>query len=816
MLVPIKIYLSAIVMKKIILIFVFLLLATDSYVFAKSILTKISTEKQKDNITIHLFFDLTPKYAVKQTGRRVDLILDHSLVNDSSLHFITDEDIVKFLPLVSEDRTTLSFFLRYKPQQVNVTVGKNNSLILSIEPGNDNLKTRTDIVTDLEKAPTANGADNQYANPLQLSPYAHDWRLFFSRYESKVVIKAPIQYTLPPFPIISLLPPDLEKNLKLIPSQVNNLASTGQWNAMEPLVADMLRVENNVEKKKKLALTYGEILLRAGNFSGAYKQLYLLKHTYAHQPIGLFAGFLLAKLQAEFQDPNLGDYNLQQLASSFASDNPLTPYFLLLQIETSLATDQLPKMKALLDRDDVPYPDHLEKIKELRQADYWYAEHNFIKAYVGYKLLDDPALIEHHYYSLNAYCDTLYRQKMFQQSAVCYQNLASHITDKSQLGMVDYRKSMSELHFKRDYEMMTSFSTLADAFSGTDAGYKAAIKRNDIRFLTKKNWEAGTSRSYKNIADKAANRGTSEEAAFKEALVYKLIGKDDKCIDLLMTFLRNYRSGDLIETAQALLIDTLPGELKRLIDEKKYVEALVLAKKNDRLFRKKWIDRSLLADIAVAYQNLGLFKESENTYLYLMDIDGKNAERKYLLPLIQSLFHQGNYKAVSDYAEKYSQIFPNGDNSRKILMLRLQALKNDNKIAEAIALLPAPLPDDPAFLELAANLHYLNNDYKQAAQILSTLQQNKQPLSDYFRFVLAESLYKQGEYDKAAGVYTTLENASSFQDQSLFRLANIASKNGEKEKTVKLLQQIVEKGKDPLWKNLAQKELEYEKIVNNL
>jgi Tetratricopeptide repeat len=803
-------------MKKITLIVIFLFLATGLPALAKPTLLKITEEKRKDNITLHLFFDLTPKFSIKQSGRRIDLILDQALISDSILRFPADQNIVKFLPLVGEEKTVLSFFLRYTPQLAKASTGRDNSLILSIDLGDVLFKTHTDIVTDLEKSQMVDTKGNQYANPLSLSPYSHDWRLFFTRYESKVTIKVPVQFTLPPFPIIGLLPPALDKNLQLISPQLKDLASTSQWNAMEPLVADRLRIETDVEKKKLLALTYGEILLRAGNFPGAYKQLYLLEHSYPDKPISLFAGFLLARLQAEFEDPNLGYYKLKELSSSLQNDNPLTPYFLLLQIETALATNQLSQMNAFLKRDDIPFPKSIERIKELRQADYWYANNNPIKAFVGYQILDDQSLIEHHYYSLNGYCDTLYGQKHFQDAAKCYQKLAGHTTDKSQLGMVDYRRFMSELHFKRDYEMMTNFSTLADAFPGTDAGYKAALKRNDIRFLTKKNWEAGTSRSYKSIAEKATERDTSEEAAFKEALVYRLIGKNEKCVDLLMTFLRNYRSGDLIGTAQALLIDILPNELHRLVREKKYIEALVLAKQNDEFFKKKWLSIDLLADIALAYQKLGLYREAENTYLYLMELKGKSAERNFLFPLIQVLYRQGLYGAVDTYATQYSHMFPQGEDSREILLLHLQSLKNDNKLDQALSLLPTPLPNDLDLQELAAGIYFQKSDFGSVIGILAPLHDMGEALNDYSRFILAESFYKQGDREKAAGVYATLENAPLFQDQSLFRLADIALKAGQKEKAVKLLQQIVDKGKDTLWKSLAKKELEYENIVNNL
>ncbi len=812
----IKIYSNLFVMKKIFLITIFLFWAFRLPAFATPMLTKITEVKHKDIIELHLFFDFVPKYSIKQSGRRIDLILDRALINDSTLHFVPDQNIVKFLPLVGKETTVLSFFLRYAPRHAKIELGKANSLILSIDLGDVLFKTHTDIVSDLEKPQTPDTENSKYANPLTLSPYAHDWRLFFTRYESKVTIKVPVQFTLPPFPIIELLPPELKKNLRLISPQLHDLASTEQWNAMEPLVLDRLQAEKDVSKKKLLALTYGEVLLRAGNFSGAFKQLYLLKHTYPQEPISLFAGFLLAELQAEFEDPNLGYYKLKELSPSLSNDNPLSPYFLLLRIETALATNQLERMKYFLNNDEIPFPKFIQKIRELRQADYWYANNNLVKAFVGYRLLRDQSLLDHHSYSLNAYCDTLYGQQYFKEAAKCYKRLADHITDKNQLGMVEYRQAMSELHFSSDYEMMSTFSTLADAFPDTDAGYKAALKRDDIRFLTKKNWEAGTSHSYEIIAKNAISRATSEEAAFKEALVYRLTGKDEKCIDLLMTFLRNYRSGDLIETAQALLLDVLPDELTRLIKEKKYVQALVLAKQNDVFFKKRWLSIDLLSDIAFAYQQLGLYNESENTYLYLMNLNRKVVEEKYLFPLIQSYYLQGKYRIVDAYATQFSRKFPKSTHAHDVLLLHLRSLMNINELDKAAALLPSSLPDDLDIQQLAADIYFQKKSFKKVTKILSTLQNKNHSLTDYSRFILAESLYNLGDNEKAAEVYITLENAPLFQDQSLFRLADIAQKAGRKEKAVKLLQQIVDKGKDSLWKDLAKKELEYKNIVNNL
>ena len=794
-------------MKIIILTYALVFLTTTLQAFAQSTLLKISEEKGSDPIEIHLFFDIPPKYAIQQSGKRINLILEQSIVANAALDFPTDDRIVKFLPLVGEEQTVLSFFLRYTPKGVKVSPGKGNTLLLTIDVDTAILRTQTDIVSDLKKAKKIIGPAQKLSSPLLDSPYAYDWRQFFSRYETGVSIKAPVQYTLPPFPVMALLPPD--KNLQLIPAEISSLAATGQWNAMVPLLAELLKNEKDLEKEKRIALTYGEALFRAGNFSGAYKQLYLIVHSYPREPIAVLAKFLLAGLEATFEDPYIGDYKLQEMEPSVGTDNPLTPYFNLLRIETALATNQLKKMQSLLNRDNISYPENILKIIELRQADFWYANNSPIKSYVRYQLLNDPALIEQHYYSLNGYCDTLYQQKLFPQAAQCYQKLAHHITEKAQLGMVGYRKAMSELHFKQQAEMITDFSTLADAFSGTDAGYKAAIKKTDLLFLTTKSREAASARAYRLIAQKATDRDTAEEAALKEALVYRITDKKEKSIALLMTFLRDFRTGNLIETAQAVLLGILPGEIQRLVAEKEYVKALVLAKQNQVFFEKKWLDIGLLADIAVSYEKLGLFDEARNTYLYLMEVGGEKAEEDYLFPLINVLFLQGKFNAVDRYATQYLQKFPVGKDSQRVLFLHLRALLATGKIDQAISLLPSPLPDNLELQDLAASLYFQKSDYKKITDILSPLWDKQVALSGNSCQLLAESLYKLGNYDKAETVFLTLQNMAQYQDQALFRLADIQIRKGQGEKAVKLYQQIVDKGKDPLWQNLARKELQF-------
>jgi tetratricopeptide (TPR) repeat protein len=279
-----------------------------------------------------------------------------------------------------------------------------------------------------------------------------------------------------------------------------------------------------------------------------------------------------------------------------------------------------------------------------------------------------------------------------------------------------------------------------------------------------------------------------------------------------MNFLKEFKNGALHETALALLIETMPEILKEQIRNGKYIEALVLAQQNKNLFVKKWIDISLLADMARAYQELGFFNEASKMYLYLLDIGAGEDNGPYYLPLIKLAYEQGEFEMVEEYADQYQTAHPKDPAHEEILLVRLQNLMTHNKNQEALTLLSEHKSTQPRFKEIQATLYFQLNDYAKAKAILEELKitvdsKGKDKLFDPV-FMLAESAYQTGDIKKSAELFTTVQQESSHQDQSLFRLGQIARQNGDSESALKYFKQIVEKGSNPLWQKLAKKELE--------
>ncbi len=284
------------------------------------------------------------------------------------------------------------------------------------------------------------------------------------------------------------------------------------------------------ETKKLLALTYGEVLSRGGKFEEAFRQLYLLKEQYSDELLGTYAKYLLIHLRSVYQDPYIADNAYRSLESAIGNTLPLAPYFLLSQIETALSTENYKRLNHLLLRHDVALPKQIEEMVQIRQADYWYAIDQPIKARAAYQLFSDSRVLPTLPFSLCGYCNVTYDQKKFRDAATCYNTLSTLISDKSLLGLIYYRENMSKLKMMDHTSLIDKFTHIENNFPRTKAAFRAAIKRNDLLFLQSKNWGRQAIENYGAIAKAADSRAIREEALFKQALVPAILGDTNMSI----------------------------------------------------------------------------------------------------------------------------------------------------------------------------------------------------------------------------------------------------------------------------------------------
>ncbi|GAB6192682.1 tetratricopeptide repeat protein [Desulfocastanea catecholica] len=772
-------------------------------------LIKVSRRDRKDIVQFYFSFDVPPEFTSIRSERRIDLEFFKTTSAPSVSLGSPDKDIVKILPRPTEDKFILSLFFRYRPQGHKLTRSSDGKVVFEVLLGNEYSTSYQDLADRLKGLTVLETAPLDGLNPYLQSPYAKDWISFFSRYESPVTIDIPVKFSYPPFPLISLLPPGGEANLQFLTAEMVDLARLNLWHDLAGKLLRSIQNSQDVEAKKLLALTYGEVLSRNGNFADAYKQLSLLKEQYSDELLGTYAKYLLIHLGSAHQDPYLAESNYKLLESSISNSLPLAPYFLLSQIETALATANYARLNHLLLREDVAFPQQVAEIVHIRQADYWYAIHQPIKAKAAYQLQAGSQVLQTMPYSLAGSCHMYYDLQQFAEAATCYNTLSTLVSDEPLLGLIDYRKIMSQLNTGEQTSLIDELCRIEKNFPGTEAGYRAALKKNDLLFLQDPTWGLEAIAHYAAIAQKADSRPLREEALFKQALVHALVDEKPKSVQLLQQYLREFLTGDVRISAQALLIDLLPGEIKRLVDTQEYIQALVLAKQNKNFFQNKWIDNTYLVDIAEAYNRIGIYDEAQKLYLYLIEIMPVDQREDLFLPMIRATFAHGNYSLVDDYAAQYTYTYPDGRYTDEVLFFRLQSLVADERLGDALQLLPEPLPENVAVYELATALFFRTDNYEKCLAVAKKLADIKNPLSQKEQYMLAESLCRTGLFAEAEQAFMAISKDSDFYQQSLYRLAELARREKNEKKALSLFEKLVETEENSPWKQYAERELQF-------
>ena len=432
--------------------------------------------KSTDNTEqIYLKFNDLPHYQIIEKEKRIDILFDEliSYKEDVTLH--GDERIVKFLSQRKNNKNIFAFMLQFPPQRVSATPLLNNTLVLDILLGNQFTKSYPELSSKLQGLQIIQQQGTGFDNPAVSSPYRDNWDLFISQYEPDITTSASFAFTSSPFPLAELL--GYASSLDVLPKDLIEMANKNLWDEMTARVYSEIQTRTDAEEKKILALTLGEILMHGKRYDDAFKQLYLLQKKYDDDPVGVGSTYLLGQIRSINNEYFLSYNEYNSLNKYLDTRLPLSPFILISQIETALATSQLDSAVRLLQRDDIAYPPYLAVLRDLRYADYWFLKENFVKAYVGYNLLtnEHTDILESHPFSLNAYCNSLYRQKHFRKSGQCFQLLSASIIDKEKLGYITLKKAFSESHYRSNRYMYDVFSTIEDTYQDFTPGLRANL-----------------------------------------------------------------------------------------------------------------------------------------------------------------------------------------------------------------------------------------------------------------------------------------------------------------------------------------------------
>ncbi len=797
-----------------------LLLLLASHVFSVPVLAashtmlkRVTAITEEDHMHILFRFDQLPEYSVEKTGKRIDILFSNTAFAKQFAKLPEDGHLIRMVTKEQKGKSVCALYFRYPPQSV---ISKKDSgassLMLDILLGNPFSSQYPEFASKLNGISLLHRNEIDYTNPLRLSRYADDWKSFFRDYETRITLNPPLRFTLPPFPLARWLPPPVKLH-QWLPATVMALATSHQWNQARQQVVQALTTADSDDSRNRLLLTACDIMVREGDYAKPFALLQKIRLKNRDSQLALYAHLLLLGLQADREDPFYSFNELQQLDRKLGTAPGIRAGFTLLLAETALVSGRVQEADAILHRDNVAYDKALRPIWLLRQADVRYANGKIIQALVAYlEVAGRDPVLEYHPRSLAWFADTLYQNQKYGEAVQRYQQLSKLIKQGPDKGLALFRLARSQQHVGvGEKKIRTLLQEIQDAFPDTEAAYRARMRLADMAYLSGNRDTARIIGTYHQLARQASSVTLREEAAFKEALTLALAGDDLTSVDQCMALLRNFRNGRLGVEVRALLLQRLPPLIHRLVGDKQFIKALVLAKQNRSFFVRGWLDTDILSDLAQAYVALGAFDRAAQTYAYLLTLTkGKKREQVYL-PLLETLFQDRQFDLVEDYGDRFFYQYPHSDQRPRVFLLRLRALHQQGQLEQAAQLLAAA--DHPRSAAIARTSAAIYFDLGHWQEVITSLTQSLDtPIITGPEQILqlAEAYFQSGQLDKAIPLFTRLadNDEPAYRDQALFRLAQIDLQRQNHDQAIRRLRQLADKGGSPLWKRLAREELE--------
>ncbi len=791
-------------------LFVILLFLPLKQAMADSaILRQVSKTTETGKMQIFLRFSSLPTYKLETQGKRIDLVLSNTVPAQSFRMLSGDEKMIRMISGKQGENLLLSFYFRYPPQHVRVKkIEETASIMLDIQLGNPLSARYPDLSTGLHGLTLLNREEIDFTNPIYASSYGTDWKLFIRTYESPVIIQPHFLYSLPPFPLATAIKPATE-TLNWLGKENIILSRHQAWLQIAENLKLQLEKEENEGYRKRQLLTYAECLVRADKYEEPYKLLQQIGLTYPDTTLANYADILFIYVLARYEDPYLAAIDINKEQKKLQKDDPLLPYINIFHAELALVTGHPKRADKLLAGDDIAYPQNADLLRLLRQADTYFISGDTIKALIAYNKLDQKtSIIGTHPRSLAQYADTLYNHQRYAKSVKSYRSLVKLINGTDLQPQAMFRLAMSRLHNGEKWtKTIPLFSQIQNAFPGSEGDFRARIKITDIKFLHGILSAGRAAEIYGQTGREANKKQLREETLVKQAMIQALAGNHETSITLAMKILRDFRHGHLTTETEALIISQLPAVLKKMTGDKRYIDALVLAKQNRKFFARGWLGTDLLFDLAHAYEQLGAYDRAGRVYQYILDVAaGKNQEKAYV-PMIRALYNSGRYDLVEDYGDQYFSRFPDSPAKAAVYLLRIKALRAGGETEAAVRLLERPdRPSSPEIEKTAAHLFFDLNKWQKVITLLTG-----KKLSSWTGgerdYLLAESLFQSKQYEKAIPVFRRLAEEEPYSDQAMFRLAEIYEKIGKPDKALNQFKQLAEKGKDTRWKKLAEEEI---------
>ena len=777
---------------------------------AEVILKTITRHDDAARLQLTLTFDELPVFNLTTTGRRINLIAKSAVPSVALSLPATDDKMIKVVNKTEKNGMFLSFYFRYPPQRVTSESRKNDGqIVLDILLGDQHSASKPELAPPPQTVGIYQERDvHSPANPVNSSAFAKNWRSFFIEYESPLHLLPTPAFHLPPFPLAAVLPPHLDTS-DWLPEEILEQATEGKWFQVCLLLREQIGRQSVEMLKERLVLTYAEALVRAEDDREVDLLLQRIILQYPDTPMAEMAAMLQMYQKASHGDPTDAYYEFR----SWLERNDAAPFsgsYRLLLAELALMANRFEDAKELLNDQDMISDSSLAPGRQLRQADLLSATNQHDKALIAYEnLAEQSTLIETDPMSLARFANELYATRQYAKAAKRYQQLADLLVNRPQQDRALFRMALAQLHIPAmTKKTRIDLQQISNSFPETEGGLRSQIKQTDVDFVANRIRADEAETVYGNCAVHADSIAVREECTFKLALVKALSGDGEGGISQSMQMLRGFQSGRLRTEATALIIQQLPGVIRRLVKNGEYVKALVLATQNKILFDNRWLDTGPMHDLALACDKLGMTKQAADIYRYLFDISNEADQEKIYLPLIQSLSASNRSVQIEEYADRYLARYPQGADRSAIFVAKVLAVYNSGQTDKALALMTAEAAPNIQELEvLKGRIYFEQRAWQQTIDTLTQPEIREILAQQALLLPLAESYFQLDQHDQALPLFQRVVELNQHgSEQARFRQAQIARKKDDRVEALKLFTELAEKGTDTFWAKLAREE----------
>ncbi len=788
--------------------------ATGTFAAEKTKLTHVKKKEGQETSRITLQFSGLPKYQIKTSGQRIDLFIHMSSVDNAFKGLSSDSTIIKTEWSEKDSETVLSFFFHRPPLQVESSLNESeDQLVLDILWDKKTSKMRPAITNNLPRS-ISKIPGTPILQRAVTSEYTGNWIAFIEKYETPVTIPVSLKHTLPPFPVIALFKPSVKDDINATIIEnwgENDLSSVGQysnntnWDNISSTLQKAVEYSSVATEKVYLQLTYGEVLIRKGELSEALSLFTELFLTNPVLDVRRCATYLTSIALASSGDSYGAQYRLSIKQDSTTND-PLSPYYDILEAEIALTNSQYEKAQQILSRNSYTGGGMAGILKQMRQADTCFAIGRFDDATAIYKEISESStVLKYHPYSFANLAELFHRQGEYGEAYTRYKKIAKQASKQHEKGLATYAAAVNWLKVGQKDQAIDIFKNIISDFPKSDASYRARMKLSDLAILLGED-APELIIDYAKIASYAPSRELREEGALKQVIALHLQGEKVKSVELLNNFLRDYSNGTLHSQAEALQVEILPVAIKKLTDNNDYINALVLAEQNRNLLLSGRINGNFLTDLGLAFAGLWLWNRAARVYLYLLDVSKDNSdEEKIYLPLVEALYAKGDHRLVEEYTELYFNKFPEGPSSIDLFSLSIKGKIETGQLEEAAKILSSKDRPESTELDLIAGQIFWDlARYDEVERHLSKVVGNSfDEAKPEHIMLLAEALFRKGDNKKAQKLYEHLEKMDDYSDQATFRNAQIYFATDRSNDGLKLLQRLVDEAKSTLWQKMA-------------